>query len=118
MKINLYLFYFIHLLLFISSLESLDRLNEKLIISISSKFENLHNTNRVIESILRQNFNHSCYEIILILSKKEINNIQILPKSILLLEKYNKIRLKFINTRINLQTRLIVAIKNIQKIQF
>ena len=115
MKINLFLFYIIHSLLFISSLESIEQINEKLIISIASKFDNLYNTVRVIESILNQNYNHSYYKILLILSRKEIKDIITLPKSILFLVKYNKIKLKFIDTDINLQTRLIIAIKEYPK---
>lgn len=115
MKINLFLFYIIHSLLFISSLESIEQINEKLIISIASKFDNLYSTVRVIESILNQNYNHSYYKILLILSRKEIKDIITLPKSILFLVKYNKIKLKFIDTDINLQTRLIIAIKEYPK---
>ena len=105
MKFNPFSFYIIHLLIYISSLEFLNSINQKLIISIASKFENLHNTNMVIESILNQNCHHSNYEIILIISKKEIKDINLIPKSILLLKKYNKIRLILINTDINLQTK-------------
>ena len=115
MQKNSYLFYITYLLLFILSLESVDKINGKLIISIASKIENLPNTNRVIESILNQNYYHSCYKIMLILSKKEIKDINSLPKSILFLKKYNKIRLKLINEDINLQTRLIIAIKEYPK---
>ena len=76
MKFNPFSFYIIHLLMYISSLEFLNSKNEKLIISIASKFENLHNTNMVIESILSQNCHHSNYKIILIISKKEIKHIK------------------------------------------
>jgi len=115
MKLNLYIFYIIYSFIYISSLEFFNNINEKLIISIASKFENLHNTNMVIESILNQNCHNSYYKIILIISKKEIKNINILPKSIFLLEKNNKIRLILINTDINLQTRLLIAIKEYPK---
>ena len=112
MKLNLYLFYIINSFIFSSNLE-LE--NEKLIISITSKFDNLNFTNIIIESILSQKPNHSTYKIILILSKKEIKDINILPKSILFLEKYNKIRIILIDEDINLQTRLIIAIKEYPK---
>lgn len=117
MKIALYLFFIIYSFLFayISSFDFIDKKNEKLIISISSSFDNLHNTNLVIESILSQNYDRSSYKIILILSKKEIKDINILPESILLLKKYNKIRLIMIDSNINLQTKLIVAIKEYPK---
>ena len=115
MKLNLYLLYIIFPFIYISCLEFLNNINEKLIISIASKFENLNNTSMVIESILNQNCHHSYYKIILIISKKEIKNINILPKSILLLEKNNKIRLILIDTDINLQTRLLIAIKEYPK---
>ena len=115
MKLNFYSFYIIHSFIYISSLEFINNINEKLIISIASKFENLHNTNMVIESILNQNCDLSYYKIILIISKKEIKDINLIPKSILLLKKYNKIRLILINTDINLQTRLIIATKKYPK---
>lgn len=115
MKLNLYIFYIIYSFIYISSLEFLNNINEQLIISIASKFENLNNTNMAIESILNQNCHNSYYKIILIISKKEIKNINILPKSILLLVKNNKIRLILINTDINLQTRLLIAIKEYPK---
>ena len=115
MKLNFYSFYIIHSFIYISSLEFINNINEKLIISIASKFENLHNTNMVIESILNQNCDHSYYKIILIISKKEIKDINLIPKSILLLKKYNKIRLILINTDINLQTRLTFATKKYPK---
>ena len=115
MKFNLYSFYIIISLLSILSLEYLNEINEKLIISIASKLCNLHNTDKVIKSILSQNVHLSYYKIILIISKKEIKNINIIPKSILLLKKYNKIRLIFSDVDINLQTRLIIAIKEYPK---
>ena len=115
MKFNFYSFYIIHSFIYISSFEFINNINEKLIISIASKFENLHNTNMVIESILNQNCDHSYYKIILIISKKEIKDINLIPKSILLLKKYNKIRLILINTDINLQTRLTIATKKYPK---
>ena len=115
MKFNFYSFYIIHSFIYISSLEFINNINKKLIISIASKFENLQNTNMVIESILNQNCHHSYYRIILIISKKEIKDINLIPKSILLLKKYNKIRLILINTDINLQTRLIIAVKEYPK---
>ena len=115
MKLIRYSFYILISFIYISNLGINNSTNEKLIISIASKFENLHNTNMVIESILNQNCHHSYYKIILIVSKKEIKDINILPKSILLLEKYNKIRLILSDTDINLQTRLIIAIKEYPK---
>ena len=61
MKIALYLFFIIYSFLFefISIFDFIDKKNEKLIISISSSFDNLHNTNLVIESILSQNCDRS-----------------------------------------------------------
>ena len=108
MKINLHLFYIINSFIFTSSLEFFDKVNEKLIISITSKFDNLNITNIIIESILSQNPEQSSYKIILILSRKEIKDINSLPKYILFLEKYNKIRLILTDEDINLQTRLII----------
>ena len=113
MKVNLYLIYIINSFIFTSSI--VDKVNEKLIISITSKFDNLNTTNIIIESILRQKPDQSSYKIILILSKKEIKDINTIPKSILFLKKYNKIRLIFSDEDINLQTRLIIAIKEYPK---
>ena len=115
MKQYLYSLFIIQTFIYISSLEFASRIHEKLIISMTSKLGNLNATNMVIESILNQNCCHSYYKIILILSKKEIKDINILPKSILLLEKYNKIRLILSDTDINLQTRLITALKEYPK---
>ena len=115
MKINLYLFYIINKFIFTSTLEFVDKENEKLIISMASKIDNLNIINIIIESILSQKPKHSSYKIILILSKKEIKIINNLPKSILFLKKYNKIRLIMIDEDINLQTRLIIAIKEYPK---
>jgi len=115
MKLNLYSFFILHSFIEILSLKFNNRINEKLIISISSKLDNLHNTKVVIESILNQNCHHSYYEIMLIVSKKEIKDINTLPKSILLLKKNKKIRLILINKEINLQTRLIIANKEYPK---
>ena len=115
MKINLHFFYIINSFIFTSSLEFFDKVNEKLIISITSKFNNLNITNIIIESILSQKPEQSSYKIILILSRKEIKDKNSLPKSILFMEKYNKIRLIFTDEDINLQTRLIIAIKEYPK---
>ena len=115
MKINLYLLYIINSFIYIFNVEFIGKINEKLIISIATKLENLNNTNMVIESILNQNCEHSYYKIILILSKKEVKDINTLPKSIGLLERYNKIRIIMSEEDINLQTRLIIAIKEYPK---
>ena len=111
MKLKIYSFFILHSFIYISSLEFSNNTNEKLIISITSKFTNLYNTNLIIESILNQNCHHSFYKIILILSKKEIKDLNNLPKSILLFKKLNKIRLLLVDTEISLQTRLILSIK-------
>ena len=115
MKLNLYSFFILHSFIYISSSEFIDNTNEKLIISMASKFTNLYNTKIIIESILNQNCQHSFYKIILILSKKEIKDLNALPQSILLLQKLKKIRLILIDTEINLQTRLIIGIKEYPK---
>ena len=115
MKLNFDSFYIIYSFIYISNLVYADNINEKLIISISSKLDNLNNTKMVIESILNQNCNNSYYKIILILSKKEIKDLHILSKSILFLQKNNKIRLILTDKDINLQTRLTLAIKEYPK---
>ena len=86
MKRNLFSFYFFFCNFYFSIFDFVD--NQKLIISLSSKFKNLEKTKMIIESILNQNCHPSSYKIILILSKKEIKDFNNLPKSILLLKKY------------------------------
>ena len=115
MKLNLNSIFILYSFIYISSLEFTNNTNEKLIISIASKFTNLNNTNLIIESILNQNYDHSFYKIILILSKKEIKDLNNLPKSILLLKNLTKIRLILIDTEINLQTRFVIANKEYPK---
>ena len=113
MKLNLFSFYIFLCIFYFSIFDFVN--NEKLIISLSSRIKNLDKTKAVIESILNQNCHHSSYKIILILSKKEIKDFNNLPKSFLLLKKYNKIRLILNDEDINLQTRLIIAIKEYPK---
>ena len=87
-------------------------LNEILIISLSCNSNELINIDLTINSILNQNVDQNMYKIFLIISINAFqkNNI-ILPKSIQTLLKLNQIKIKIINTNLNLQKKLIISIK-------
>lgn len=87
------------------------KVNDKLIISLSSNPKNINNIENVVNSILEQNVDHSLYKIILILSKLDFNNKNEIPTNIKLLEQSHKLRILLINNNINSQSRLIFAIK-------
>ena len=83
----------------------------KIIISLTSDHKNIQNSFKIIDSVLNQNIEKDLYEILLILSKKEYNNIQELPDNIQLLEKSKKIKIEFISGIINNQSKYLYAIK-------
>ena len=87
------------------------KVNDKLIISLSSNPKNINNIENVVNSILEQNVDHSLYKIILILSKLDFNNNNEIPTNIKLLEQSHKLRILLINNNLNSQSRLIFAIK-------
>lgn len=86
-------------------------IHDTLIISLTTRPNNINNVEKVIDSILKQNVDTSFYIIILILSKYDFKKKNELPKKLLLLEKTNILRIIFIDSNINSQTRLIVAMK-------
>ena len=85
--------------------------DDKIIISLSSNYENINNVNKVINSIIEQNVDNSLYQIILIISKKDFNNKSDLPKTLLKLEKSQKLRILLIKDSLNTQIKLIFANK-------
>lgn len=103
--------FLLYIIIIISFLDYSNNKNNTLIISLSCNYKNIFNINLIINSILNQNVNQSLYKILLIASNKEIPNKYFLPKSILLLINLKKIKLIMIDSKINLQTKLIVAIK-------
>ena len=84
---------------------------DKLIISLTANKANINSIYKVINSILDQNINKTLYKILLIFSKKEIKGQLNLSKKILFFVNINKIRIVFMKNRLNLQTRLIFAMK-------
>ena len=89
--------------------------NNTLIVSFSSKIENLKSAYKVIYSILEQKIDNCLYKILLILPQKEFNKKIKIPKNILFLVNLKKIRILLIKNVINLQTRLIIAMKEYPK---
>ena len=86
-------------------------INESIIISLTSKPNNINNAEKVIDSILKQNVDYLLYKIILIVSKHDFKKKAELPNKLLSLEKTNNLRIILINKIINSQTRLIMAMK-------
>ena len=64
-----------------------------------------------INSILNQSVEQKLYKILLIISVNGINSKLIFPKQIKSLKKLKKIRIIIIKKELNLQTKLIIAIK-------
>ena len=107
--------FFFFLLLFAIN-GSLSKLDENIvIISLSCHIKNINNTYRVINSILEQNVRQSLYKVLLILSYKEFESKKKIPQEILLLEKSDKISIFLIENELNLQIRLIYAMKKFPK---
>ena len=81
----------------------------KLIISLSANKDNIKSLHQVIYSILDQNVSQEFYEILIIL-EVEIDELIYMSKELLFL--FNEKKIKIITTKkLNLQTRLIFAIK-------
>lgn len=85
---------------------------EKIIISLTSNHENIYKTEKVINSIIEQNIDQKLYEILLILSKKDYQNIIQLPKTIQYLEQTQKIRILIVNEYLTEQKRTLITMKN------
>ena len=86
-------------------------INDTVIISLITNSKNINNAENVIDSILKQNVDNLFYKIILILSKYDFKNKNILPNKLLSLERKSNLRIILIDNIINSQTRLIIAIK-------
>ena len=86
-----------------------------LIISLSSNSKNIKTIHKVIYSILEQKVDNHLYKILLILSKKLFKIKFKLPIILLFLVNLNKTRILLIKKKMNLQTRLILAMKEYQK---
>ena len=84
---------------------------DKIIISLSSKKENIKNTFDVIHSIIEQNVERDSYKILLILSEKEFKNIHSLPEKIRLLIKKKRVDLLFIKENLNNLKRTLITMK-------
>ena len=85
--------------------------SNKIIISLASDKKYIYNTIVIIKSIFQQNVNEEFFEILLILSKYEFNDINPLPEEIQILRKMNKIKIKFINQNITNKLRTIITFK-------
>ena len=97
------------LIRFLSAISN--NINNELIISLTSNYENIKNVEKVIYSILKQNVDYSLYKIILFLSKKDFNKKSLIPKNLIILKNLKKIRIIIINNFLNYENRLIYAIK-------
>ena len=86
-----------------------------LIISLSSDFENIKNVHKVIYSIIEQGVNNHLYKILLIIPQQKITKKLKLSKMLIFLVNLNKIRIILLKNRLNLQTRLILAMKEYPK---
>jgi len=86
--------------------------NEKIIISLTSSHELIYNTEKVINSIIKQNISQNLYEIILLLSYNQFRNISDLPKTIQFFEKTKKIKILFMKDTLTEQKRTLITMKN------
>ena len=84
---------------------------EKIIISLTSNHENIDFTEKVINSIFEQYIDEDLYEIFLILSFNEYNNIFELPKTIQILERSKKIRILFVKESLTELKRTLITMK-------
>ena len=85
--------------------------SSKIIISLSSDKNTIYKSIIIINSILQQNVNEELYEILLMLSLNEYNNIIQLPKELQILENSKKIKIKYIKQNITNKLRTIITIK-------
>lgn len=90
-------------------------ITEKLIISLTSNSKSIKNVEKVVNSILNQNVDHSLYEIILILSKKDFNYNSEIPSKLISFKESKKLRILLINESLTSQSRLIIAMKEYPK---
>ena len=85
--------------------------DDKIIISLTSDFNDIQNTKYVINSIIEQNVEKQYYDILLILSSNEFKNINFLPKEIKLLHSKKRIKILFIKDDLSSQSLTLIAMK-------
>ena len=88
--------------------------HDKIIISLIANKENIKKTNDIINSIIEQNVNNTLYEILLILSLKEFQNQEDLPKEFKLLEKSEKLNILFIKEKATYRIRTLITMQKYQ----
>ena len=108
---NNYMDYLLIIIIFISFFNYSKNFNEILIITLAYNSNDLMDIDLTINSILNQSVEQKLYKILLIISVNGINSKLILPKQIKSLKKLKKIRIIIIKKELNLQTKLIIAIK-------
>ena len=103
------LFFYIFLLNFFTCY--LNDNDNKIIISLTSNHKYIYNTILIINSISLQKLDENLYEILLILSLNEYQNIYELPEEIQLLEKLKKIKILLVNEILSNQRRTLITMK-------
>jgi len=83
----------------------------KIIISLTSDYENINKTQIIINSIFQQRVNKDLFEIILILPFTEFSRIEELSKDIIILQKQKKIKIIFVKKRITYLGRTLITMK-------
>ena len=104
-KINKYVF-----LIFLYNIINI-KCSDKIIISLTSDRKNIEKTKIVVKSILDQFNEQYLFEIILILSSEQYENISQLPNDIQILSKLNKIKIFFVKDIITNQKRTLITMK-------
>ena len=87
-----------------------NNINNEVIISLSCNNKSIKNVEKVIYSILNQNVDHSLYKIILILSKYDFSDSNLIPNNLISLEKKKRLKIIIIDNYLTSQTRLIYLI--------
>ena len=83
--------------------------DNKIIISLISDHNNIINTIKIINSIIKQNIKRDLYNILLILSINEYNNIIDLPNDIQLLTQQKYIEITFVKENITNINRIYIT---------
>ena len=106
--------YFNYIYLYIIYFQIISCINikstDKLIISITSDRKNIHITKFIIKSIIDQNVDKYFYEILLILSSFDYENISLLPYDIQLLHQNKNIIIIFVKDNITPFKRTLITI--------
>ena len=105
----LYLFIFIICINIFNTNTS--KIDNKIIIALTSNYKDIGKTNQIINSILQQNLNDDLYQISLFLSLNEYKHIYDLPDTIKKLVNNHKIIVLFIKEKITDQNRLLIVMK-------